>query len=154
MIRSLQNADVARVLDIWLQASLQAHDFVARDYWLKMQETVRRDYLPLAQTFVFVDKRQIKGFISVVGENHVGALFVAPQFQNQKIGSKLLEYVKRNRPFLTLKVFAQNTKALSFYRQKGFLLLKQSVEPSTKADEMLLSWAKGSKNKIKRQGDS
>lgn len=143
MIRQAKVADYPLLAALWLKSSLAAHDFVAAEYWQKMENSVRRDYLPNAETFVFEDKHQIKGFISIMDHNHIGALFVAPVWQKQRIGSKLLNYIRRRRPHLTLKVFVKNQTALQFYRKHGFKLIAEQVDVSTQEAELLMSWAVG-----------
>lgn len=156
MIRKAKPSDFANISKLWLDASLQAHNFIPVKYWQKMQNSVVRDYLPNSQTFVFVDKHQIKGFISIVDNNYIGALFVAPNYQNQKIGSKLLEYVRRHRGRFCLNVFAQNKRALYFYQKRDFKIIREQLDPSTKEKELTLAWALGCKSGFakKHPGDS
>lgn len=35
MVRDYQPSDLERILKIWLQSNLQAHDFIDRSYWEK-----------------------------------------------------------------------------------------------------------------------
>lgn len=154
MIRRLRTEDISKAAEIWLRGSLQAHDFVAAAYWQKMKPSVIRDYLPRAETYVFVDRHQIKGFISLPEKNYIGALFVDPVYQRQRIGSKLLEYVRRKRPELKLQVYCRNSGAQKFYRSRGFQSLKEQSDDSTGEKELIMCWAKGSKNIMRRRGDS
>ena len=101
MIRKAQPADYEKLTRLWLESSLLAHAFIDAAYWEKMQSTVRDYYLPNTETYVFEDRHRIKGFISLCENNYIGALFIAPQHQNQRIGTKLLEYSRRKRPNLT-----------------------------------------------------
>ena len=145
MIRSFTKKDYSGILDIWLKASLQVHDFVPAEYWDKMQKSVARDYLPNSQTFVFEDKRKIKGFISIVDEHHIGALFVAPEYQKCKIGSKLLKYIRRKRGCLSLNVFVKNKRAIQFYQRNNFKIVREQIDPSTKEKELIMAWSMGCK---------
>lgn len=156
MIRKLRPEDSAKVLQIWLDASLQAHDFISRDYWLQMLPTVEKYYLPNAETYVWEDKRQIKGFISLTENNFIGALFVAPGSQGQNGGSKLINYIRRRRPALNLNVFVKNIRARQFYQKMGFKIVACQNDPSSKEDELLMSWARGclSGHHQRRRGDS
>ncbi|MBR4106930.1 MAG: N-acetyltransferase [Alphaproteobacteria bacterium] len=141
MIRKSTNADIEKMLEIWLDGSKQSHDFVAAEYWQKMLPSVRKYYLPNTETYVFEDKHQIKGFISAIDDRYVGALFVAKKYQNQRIGSKLLGYLKNIYPELSLKVFAKNKDALRFYQKNGFKIMAEQVDEGTKEQELLMSWA-------------
>lgn len=67
------------------------------------------------------DQRVI-GFVSVwVADNFIHHLYVDEQFHNQKVGTQLLKAVqdKFGLP-ISLKCEENNSKAICFYRQKGF----------------------------------
>lgn len=146
MIRNARPDEFLKIANLWLEASLTAHAFVSDSYWRKMKDSVIRDYLPCSETFVFVDKRQIKGFISLVDKFHIGALFVAPKFQNKRIGRKLLQFVKKRRERLCLNVFVRNEKALRFYQKNDFKIIREQCEPSTAETELVMAWAMGCKS--------
>ena len=156
MIRRSKEADIEKLLDIWLKANIQSHNFISNDYWEKMLPTVRKYYLPNTDTFVFEDKRQIKGFISIIDDKYVGALFVSPNYQNNKVGTKLINYAKKIYPELSLKVFVKNEDALRFYQRLGFKIIDEQIDDSTKEKELLMSWFMESKTGQSRRqpGDS
>ena len=106
-----------------------------------MLPIIKKYYLPNTESFVFEDKRQIKGFISIIDDKYIGALFVDPLFQKQKIGSKLVNYVKKIYSELSLKVFTKNIKALHFYQKNGFKIIAEQIDESTKEEELLMSWS-------------
>lgn len=140
MIRKYSDKDLGKLSDIWLQGCLQTHNFVKQDYWLKMLPAVKKYYLPNTEGFIFEDQHQLKGFISLIDDKYIGALFVAPKFQYQKIGSKLLQYVKRIYPELSLKVFTKNINAVRFYQKHGFKVMSEVTDESTKETQLLMSW--------------
>ena len=113
-------------------------------------------YFPNADNFVFEDKHKIKGFISIIDDKHIGALFIAPEYQNQKIGSKLINYVKKIYPFLSLNVYEKNTAAVGFYQRRGFKIVSKQIDEGTKETELLMSWSLPSKTGHKKThpGDS
>lgn len=156
MIRKSTDADVEKVLDIWLNASIQAHDFVGEEYWQKMKPSVKKYYLPNADSYVYEDKHKIKGFISIIDDKHIGALFVAQEYQHQKIGSKLINYAKKIYSELSLKVYIKNARALRFYQNHGFKIVAEQQDEGTKEDELLMSWFLESKTggKKRHPGDS
>ena len=156
MIRTATKNDIEKILQIWLDASLQSHDFVDKNYWQSILDSVKNHYLPYAKTLVFEDRHQIKGFISVVDEKHIGALFVAPKWQNKKIGQKLLKTAKKHYPMLSLNVFTKNTKAIVFYMQNDFKIISEQIDPSTKEKELKMCWSLGCKSGYKKRyfGDS
>ena len=156
MIRKCQTEDMDKLLSIWLKGSLQAHGFVSSDYWNKMLPMVKKYYLPNTETFVFEDKRQLKAFISMIDDQYIGALFVDPNFQNMKIGTKLINYVKKIYPELSLKVFAKNAGAVRFYQRNGFKVVAEQIDETTNESELLMSWSLECKSGYvkKHPGDS
>lgn len=52
MVRDYQPSDLERILKIWLQSNLQAHDFIDRSYWEKNYDFVRC-LLPQSQVLVW-----------------------------------------------------------------------------------------------------
>lgn len=156
MIRQYNRGDVVKILDLWLKASLQAHNFIPEEYWHGMQKSIVRDYLPNTETFVFEDKHRIKGFVSFLDGRYIGALFVAPQYQGQKIGGKLLRFAQKRYSQLTLNVFVKNQRALCFYQRNGFKIIAEQTDPSTKEPELRMSWGLGCKSGFRKRyyGDS
>lgn len=141
MIRKFREPDEAKVLDIWLRASIEAHGFVGEDYWKKMLPVIKKYYLPNTDSFVFEDKHQIKAFMSIIDDKHIGALFVDPKYQNQKIGTKLVNYAKKIYPELTLKVYIKNANATRFYQHNGFKIIAEQTDDDTQEQELLMSWS-------------
>lgn len=33
MIRKLKNVDIEKIMDIWLESTIKAHDFISKEYW-------------------------------------------------------------------------------------------------------------------------
>ncbi len=146
MIRKATPEDFGKISDIWLKTSIQAHHFISPDYWHQHLAEIRDIYLPQAETFVYEDKRRIKGFISILADNFIGALFVSSEYQNKHIGTKLLEFVRRNRANLTLRVYVQNKQALQFYQKNDFKIIAEKTDEDTGTEELVMSWGKGCKS--------
>lgn len=151
MIRRSREGDIEKLLNIWLRASIQAHDFVPKEYWEKMKPLVKKYYLPNSDSFVYEDKHKIKGFISIIDDKHIGALFVDPEFQNQKVGSKLIKYAKKIYSELSLKVYTKNVRALRFYQNNGFKIIAEQQDEGTGEEELLMSWFLESKTGHKKR---
>lgn len=156
MIRPADDKDFDRIMLLWQETNISAHHFVSTQYWQKHTSLVRNTYLPAAQTYVFVDRHQIKGFISLLDDNYIGACFVDRRFQNKKIGRKLIQYLQKRRNILQLHVYALNDKAVRFYRQQGFKVIRQDRQAETGQLQLLMCWSLGCPpNRFVRQkGDS
>ena len=120
MIRKFETQDLDAVMQIWLQANLDAHAFIPASFWEAHFEMVR-DMLPQAELYVHEneDPRQIDGFIGLT-ENHIEGIFVAKAARSNGIGKALLDHVKPLKPRLTLGVYPKNERALAFYRREQF----------------------------------
>ncbi len=109
-----------------------------------------------SKTFIFEDKHKIKGFISLSNNNHIIALAVNPLYQNQRIASKLLCYIRRNKTTLFLRIFSQNCKSLRFYQKHGFKMVSENFDETLNQSVLLLAWAQGcfAKHVKFRKGES
>lgn len=63
----------------------------------------------------------VKGLIHIEG-NEIAELYVDWFFQNQGIGSLLIEFAKANFPVSFLWAVEKNTDAIRFYQSHGFFL--------------------------------
>ena len=136
VVASCRYWDMARV---WLSASLQAHDFVPRDYWMSNEEAMRNIYLPASENYAFIEDGELRGFISLNGDR-VEALFVDPEYQGRGIGHLLLDRAKTLRRMLTLSVYEDNGRAVRFYRQNGFAVTGRRVDEGTGCSELSMKW--------------
>lgn len=78
--------------------------------------------------YVFEDKDIVKGFIHIqngLDITDILNIVVDPIYQNQGIGSKLINYVYENNKSqkLMLEVRAQNKEAINFYQKNKFIIL-------------------------------
>lgn len=139
MIRKLEDSDLDKALNIWLEASIVAHDFIPATFWMDKVEAMKTIYLPSAENYVFVLDNQVTGFISLV-ENAIAAIFVDPQIQGRGHGKTLLNHAKSLRPALELSVYSRNYKSIEFYKRQGFLILREEVDPETGEQSYVMTW--------------
>ena len=89
MIRALRPEDLDQVMQIWLDANLEAHCFLPESYWCDHMEEVRAA-LPAAQVFVYQDWEGLQGFAGLTGD-YLAGLFVRRAARSRGIGRALLE---------------------------------------------------------------
>ncbi len=76
MIEELNKKDIDKVMELWLKTTIEAHSFISKEYWENNYDIVKNEYIPIAKTFIYKESNEIKGFISVIDNFYVGALFV------------------------------------------------------------------------------
>lgn len=150
MIKELEQAKTDAVMQIWLDATLDAHCFIPEKYWLENYQIVRERYLSAAKTFIYEEDNVLKGFISILEDFFIGALFVAKEHQQQGIGMKLINFCKERYPKLELTVYVENTAAVDFYKQCDFVIQTEQVNEDSGFKEYLMVW--GSKIFKERKG--
>lgn len=64
MIRRLQKADITKVVDIWLDTNIKAHNFISAQYWESNYELVK-EMLLQAEVYVYESNGEIQGFIGL-----------------------------------------------------------------------------------------
>ena len=82
MLRASRSDDMDEIVEIWLLASLQAHDFVDASCWWQAQEDLRTRYLDHARIWVFEERGELLGFMALV-DDYLAALFVRPDRQGR-----------------------------------------------------------------------
>ena len=142
MIRKFRDEDTVKVMTIWTKGNFQGHSFIDKDYWLLNFNKVKDEYLKKANTYVYVEDDTIKGFISVLDNYYIGALFVRQEYKRQGIGRKLLNYVKERYDKLELNVYEKNMDAILFYVSQGFVNQKIQIDEKTNEKEYVMDWKK------------
>lgn len=136
VIRRMQADDLDRVMQIWLESNLQAHDFVPEDYWRGQYGNVRQ-MIPVAEVYVCEVHRQVVGFIGLV-DKYISGLFVDSAFRSRGVGKRLLDYAKALKPSLTLNVYKKNIRAVRFYQREGFMIEREDRDEDTMEKDYLM----------------
>lgn len=138
MIRKLDNKDVNRIMEIWLESTIKAHRFIEKEYWQSNYNTVKDVYIPVAETYVYEENDVIKGFISIIDKEFIGALFVDNDYQGLGVGSKLINFVLNKYDTLSLAVYKENFKSVRFYKKMGFEILSEEINEDSKHPEYIM----------------
>ncbi|MGU3525393.1 N-acetyltransferase [Enterobacteriaceae bacterium C23F] len=140
MIRKWQSSDRSPLLKLWLESTIYAHPFIEESYWRESEPLVRDVYFPSAHTWVWEEEGEVKGFISVMDQRFVGALFVAPASIRRGIGRALLAFICERYPDLSLEVYQKNSRAVSFYHAQGFRIEDSAWQDDTQQPTWLMRW--------------
>ena len=113
MIRKYNSNDLDSVLEIWLEASVKAHDFVSADFWESQVESMRNVYIPASEVFVYEIESKIVGFYALY-ENNLAAI-------------------------LSLSVYKENQASYQFYLSQGFTVVSEQRDEHTGHPEYTMS---------------
>ena len=142
MIRKMKEEDITKVMTIWTKGNFYAHPFIERDYWISNYNKVKEEYLKQAETYIYEENEEVKGFISILNNTHIGALFVKKDCLRQGIGKRLLNYCKERKEKLSLQVYEKNVDATLFYLAMGFKNTKIQIDENTGEKEYTMEWRK------------
>jgi len=83
--------------------------------------------------FVADDNGTIAAMLALhVPAFHLDMLFVAPEYQGQNLGRRLLTFTREQLPEeIWLRCVRENEKAWRWYEREGFVLEKEVIEPMT-----------------------
>lgn len=140
-IRKNNKEDIYKLVNLWYEVSLEAHNFIDKEYWKTAKVDMKEKYIPNSETYILENNNELYGFISMI-ENYLAAIFVDDKFQSQGFGKKLLDYVKKDRDYIELKVFKKNNRAYNFYSKNGFKIKEKLIDKNLKEEEYLMIWNK------------
>ncbi len=141
MIRKMRKDDIESISKIWLDTNIKAHNFINENYWKDNLESVKDLFLK-SEIYVYEDNENvIQGFIGL-DDNYIAGIFVCQSAQSQGIGKQLVDYVKKIKPCINLKVYKGNTRAIKFYQRENFEIKNESIDENTGEEEYSMEWNK------------
>ena len=139
MIRECTPADISQVLEVWLSASIKAHNFIAPDFWESKINDMRDVCIPASETLIFESKEKVVGFVCLYGDI-LAAIFVSPELQGSGIGTALLNDAKSRRKSLQLTVYKENVRSIGFYEKHGFICVGEQKDEHTGHPEIIMEF--------------
>lgn len=138
MIRKFETKDTERVMQIWLEANMEAHDFVPSNYWLSQYQLVQEQLLQ-ADIYVYEQDGKIQGFVGMMND-YLAGIFVDKKCRSMGIGKGLLECVKKNYPTFSLNVYQKNRRAVDFYLREGLSVASKGIDEDTTEMDYTMAW--------------
>ncbi|HIZ21024.1 MAG TPA: GNAT family N-acetyltransferase [Firmicutes bacterium] len=140
MIRKSRQGDTLAIMELWLNANVEAHSFLPAEYWAGHYDAVK-EMLPQAELYVYEDaaSNEILGFIGLM-DGDIAGIFVRDGARSQGIGKQLLDAAKGVRQSLALHVYQKNARALRFYQREGFAAASEGVDEGTGEKEWIMTW--------------
>jgi putative acetyltransferase len=140
-LRPYRESDEDASITLWLETWRQAYpsiNFDARvDWW---RERWRTDLVPVAQIVVAEQNGAMVGFVTIDGTGYLDQLVVSPAQWGSDVSRALVDETKRLSPTgVTLKVNADNARAIKFYVRNGFVKTGDEVNTSGRAVD-LMEW--------------
>ena len=130
--------DLQAVVEIWLEANLEAHDFITPNYWIDNKDEVK-NALAQAEVYVYEKDTTVAGFVGLDG-TYIAGIFVSPQHRSSGIGKALLNYIKDLKTELQLAVYQKNERAIKFYKREGFAIIEESLDKVNEEKEYMMKW--------------
>jgi putative acetyltransferase len=136
-VASDEDAAIALWLETWRQA-YPSINFDARvDWW---RNRWRTELVPVAQIVVAEQDDGLIGFVTIDGTGYLDQLVVSPTQWGSDVSRMLVDEAKRLSPAgVTLKVNADNHRAIKFYIRNGFARTGEEVNTSGRAVD-LMEW--------------
>lgn len=134
MIRKINNLDRMAIYEI-----------LKKEFHVNYKEDT-----PFSNWYIYELNREIAGFINIdiiYDKAEIEYIYVINKYRNQKIATKLLQYVEKNLKQkkvnnITLEVNENNKKAISFYVKNGFkkVAIRKNYYRGEDAFLMLKEW--------------
>jgi len=140
-LRPYVTADEDASIALWLETWRQAYpsiDFGARVDWWRARW--RSELVPVAQIVVAEQDGALTGFVTIDDTGYLDQLVVGPAHWGSSVSKALVDEAKRLSPSgVTLKVNADNARAIRFYERNGFARTGEEVNSSGRA-VWLMAW--------------
>jgi putative acetyltransferase len=141
-LRPYRAEDENATIDLWLrtwQLAYPSIDFAARVAWWR--ERWRNELVPNAAIIVAEQAQELIGFVTIDGSGYLDQLVVSPEHWGSKLATTLVDEAKRLSPAgVTLKVNADNVRAIRFYERNGFAHAGEDVNPGSKRPVLKMAW--------------
>lgn len=134
----ISDNDLDQISQIWLEANLDAHDFILPAYWQERQDQVK-ELLPEANLFLAYHQSEIIGFLGLM-DSYIAGIFVKKAYTSQGFGKALLAAAKAEASELHLSVYQKNATARQFYLKQGFEIQKEALDTETNELELEMTW--------------
>lgn len=148
LIRRCITTEIPKLLQIWLQATLHAYDYLPAAIWWPRQEAMNQKLQACRDVWVVMagaegpaDRDEVVGFMAIADQELL-ALYILPEYQGQHMGSALMELAQHQHPYLYLQLCLPNGEALQFYRKRGFRVVKELHDRVARCEQCLMEYGK------------
>jgi ribosomal protein S18 acetylase RimI-like enzyme len=149
VIRTARADEVDEIGRVWMESWVSTGLGEASNFLLaNLRARVRREIENGWSLFVADDGGRIAAMLALHLQRHyLDQIFVAPDYQGQGLGRRLLGFTRDHLPDeILLRCVRENDRAWRWYEREGFVFEKQAVEPTNGFIMKYYRW--------KRQGDA
>ncbi len=140
-IKKAMKENLPKIMALWLQENLKAHSFLGDMYWHNRYDEVKERYRDLKGIFVCMENSAVSGYVRLVNDMVIDALYVQKEYQNKGIGTGFLCLCKSMSPHLSVNVYIQNEQAFEFFEKHGFHVSGKICTEDKKTDMYLMEWS-------------
>ncbi|HVX78720.1 MAG TPA: GNAT family N-acetyltransferase [Bradyrhizobium sp.] len=131
LARPEEHDEVARVwMDSWVSTGLaEESEFLLANLQARIQREIDNGW----SLFVADAGGRLAAMLALhVPNRYLDQLFVAPEYQGQSLGRRLLAFSRQQMPDqIRLCCVRENEKAWRWYERQGFVFEHETVEPAT-----------------------
>ncbi|WP_398469532.1 GNAT family N-acetyltransferase [Tardiphaga sp.] len=130
-----EDASIALWLETW-KLAYPSIDFDKRIDWWRARW--RSELVPIARIVVAEIEGAMAGFVTIDGTGYLDQLVVGPAHWGSDVARLLMDEAKRLSPEgVTLKVNADNARAINFYKRNGFVKTGDEENSSGRAVDVM-----------------
>jgi putative acetyltransferase len=141
-LRPYRGDDEDAAIALWLETWTKAYpgiDFTARVAWWR--ERWRSELVPQTSIIVAEQAGALIGFVTIDRSGYLDQLVVGADYWGSDLGNTLIAEAKRLSPDgITLKVNADNARAIRFYERNGFVHAGADVNPTSGRPVLKMAW--------------
>jgi putative acetyltransferase len=141
-IRPYLADDEDAAIALWCETWQQAYpgiDFAARVAWWR--ERWRNELVREASIIIAEQSGALTGFVTIDRSGYLDQLVVGADHWGSDLGNTLIAEAKRLSPDgITLKVNADNARAIRFYRRNGFMHAGGDVNSTSGRPVLRMEW--------------
>lgn len=126
MIRNFRESDIHDIETVYEKSNNALSLKVTPGFFKKDKKKFVTSTLRSCKNSVYEHVGKVVGIISF-SSDCIEGLFVLPEFWGRGIGTELLNSVSSGKDELFLQVYADNERAINFYRKNGFEITGSGV---------------------------
>ncbi len=132
--------DLNRLIEIWLNSNIDAHNFIEENYW-RSNIAYLREELPKSDLYLAEIDNKIVGFMGIM-DSYIAGIFIDKDFRSMGLGKKLLQIGKDKYDFLSLNVYVKNENAYKFYLNNDFIVEEKTLDEANNQYEYYMTYKK------------